>query len=67
MDAKRKLLMVYSNVRATSTDDALDLRRLQDALRARGAVIEECSLESAPGALLDLIEAGAVPVVFRKP
>lgn len=65
MSAKRKLLLVYAGGHATDADDALDLSRLRDALRARGAQIEEVALGDDPGALLDRIEAGAVPVVFK--
>ena len=63
MNAKRKLLLVTTGAQAAG--DALDLARLRDALRARGAQIEEVALGDDPGALLERIEAGAVPVVFR--
>lgn len=65
MSTKRKLLLVYSGGHAAAADDLLDLPRLQDALRARGAELEEFALGSDPDMLLDRLEAGAVPVVFR--
>lgn len=64
MGAKKKLVLVHVGNHAAA-DDSLELQRLCDALRARGAVIEECALDADPDALLDHIEAGAVPVVFR--
>lgn len=60
-----KLLLIYANERPLPADDLLDLPSLKEALRARGAEIKECTLGSNPDVLLDLIEEGAVPVVFR--
>lgn len=65
MNANRNLLLVYARGHAADAGDALDLPRLRDALRARGAQIEEVALGDDPDALLDRIEAGAVPVVFK--
>lgn len=65
MNAMRKLLLVYAGGHAADAGDPLDLSRLRDALRARGAQIEEVALGDDPNALLEHIEAGAVPVVFR--
>lgn len=64
MNIRRKLLLVRTGG-PVAADDALDLARLQNALRERGAVIEEFDLGTDPGALLDHLAAGAVPVVFR--
>lgn len=64
MNVKRKLLLVTTGGQVAA-DDALDLARLREALRARGAEIEECALGADPGALLDRLADGAVPVVFR--
>lgn len=60
-----KLLLIYSNERLRQADDLFDLTSLKEALRARGAEIKECTLSSNPDVLLELIEDGAVPVVFR--
>lgn len=66
MGATRRLVMVYSDAGApAATDDALDMQRLREALRARGAEIVDYTLGSDPGTLLDQLEAGAVPVMFR--
>jgi hypothetical protein len=64
MRQTHKLLLIYSNERPLPVDDLLDLPRLKEALRARGAEIKECTLGSNSDVLLDLIEEGAVPVVF---
>lgn len=65
MSETRKVLLVYSDERPVNGGAAVDLERLRDALRVRGAEVEEFALGSDPAALLDFLEGGAVPVVFR--
>jgi Asp-tRNA(Asn)/Glu-tRNA(Gln) amidotransferase A subunit family amidase len=65
MSETKKVLFVYSDKRPVKAGVIVDLERLRDALRARGAEVEEVALDSEPTALLDRLEGGAVSVVFR--
>ncbi len=65
MTATRKVLLVTSPERPARAGLALDVAKLESALRARGAEVERLALAAGPAALLDRIDAGAVPVVLR--
>lgn len=66
MSARRKLLLIYATRETGSQSLAEHNEQLVKALRARGAEVEELSLATDPNILLDLLEAGAMPVVIKK-
>ncbi len=66
MSAHRKLLLIYATREAGSQSLARHSEQLVKALRARGAEVKELSLATDPNILLDLLEAGAMPVVIKK-
>lgn len=66
MATTKKLVLVYSNQGSPDPGEPLDRSRLLAALRARGAEVDECRLDSDPDALLDLLADGATPVFFRQ-
>lgn len=65
MTATRKILLVTSPERPAKAGLALDVAKLESALRARGADVERLALGGDPAALLDRLASGAVPVVLR--
>ena len=65
MSENKKILFVHSDKHPVKVGMAIDLERLRDALRARGAEVEEVNLDFDPDALLDRLEDGVVPIVFR--
>lgn len=69
MSAGKRLLLIYAGGAADRTDKAMCSSRLGSrlllALRARGAEIEEIGLETNADAVLDRLEAGAIPVVIK--
>ncbi len=65
MTQTRKILLVTSTQRPAKAGPALDVAKLETALRARGAEVEALGLDADPAALLDRLAAGAVPVVLR--
>ncbi len=65
MSARKKLLLIYTDQEPGPQSLAMHWDQLVLALRARGAEVEELELERDPNALLDRLEAGAVPVVLK--
>ncbi|MBZ0070884.1 MAG: hypothetical protein K8I04_04035 [Gammaproteobacteria bacterium] len=65
MTQTRKILLVTSTQRPAKAGPALDVTKLEAALRARGAEVEALELDADPATLLDHLAAGAVPVVLR--
>ncbi|MCO6411298.1 MAG: hypothetical protein J5I92_01010 [Thiogranum sp.] len=65
MRATRKLLLIYSDQCPAAPGPALDIARLSEVLRERGAEVEEVNLNIPPDTLLEKLEGGAMPVVFR--
>jgi hypothetical protein len=65
MSENKKILFVQSDKYPAKAGLAIDIERLRNALRARGAEVEEVDLNLDPPALLDRLEKGVVPVVFR--
>ena len=65
MRENKKILFVQSDKCPEKAGLAIDIERLRNALRARGAEVEEVNLGLDPAALLDRLEDGVVPVVFR--
>ncbi len=65
MSVQKKIVMLYAGDGTEHPDDGLDLQRLVEVLRARGGMVEEQVLGSTPNALLDQLQAGALPIVFR--
>ena len=65
MTATRNVLLIHSTQRPAKAGPALDVAKLETALRARGAEVEALELDADPAALLDRLAAGAVPVVLR--
>lgn len=63
MSAKKILLLTIGDGGA-DPGDGLEAGRLAEALRAKGAVVEESMLGGDPGQLLDRLQNGVVPVVF---
>lgn len=65
MSARKRLLLIYTAQEPGPQSLAMYWDQLAQALRARGAEVEELELERDPNALLDRLEAGAVPVVLK--
>ncbi|MFA7386757.1 MAG: hypothetical protein WCZ87_03765 [Thiohalobacteraceae bacterium] len=66
MTAIRKVLLLTSAEPPAKAGSSLDVTQLENALRARGAEVHAYRLDgSDPGALLDQLAEGAVPVLFR--
>lgn len=65
MTVSRKILLVHAPERPVKAGTPLDLARLREALAGRGAEVQELPLGSGSDNLLDRLEAGAMPVVFR--
>jgi len=65
MSAHKRLLLIYTAQEPGPQSLARYRDQLVQALRARGAEVEELELEKDPTALLDRLEAGAVPVVLK--
>ncbi len=66
MSETKKVLFVHSDKpHVKKAGVAIDLKRLRDALRVRGVGVEEVDLGLDPTVLLDRLEDGVVPVVFR--
>jgi len=63
MNDNKTLLFVYLGD-AEMAADAL-LPGLGELLGSRGMVVEHCSLSEGPERVLDLIAAGAVPLVVK--
>lgn len=64
MSGPKKILMLVVGDGASDPGDGLDARRLAEVLRARGGEVEERVLGGDPGALLDLLQEGVLPLVF---
>lgn len=65
MSTPRKLLLLSVQEYIDSSGVALDLQRLCDALRARGAEVESLHLDAGRDVLLDRLDEGAMPIVFH--
>ncbi len=65
MNACRKLLLLSAREDSEALGAGLDLQRLCAALRRRGAEVETQVVSAATASLLDRLEAGVMPVVFR--
>lgn len=65
MSDKRKVLLLCTGEQPETAGQRIDLVRLGAALRARGAEVAELPLGAESAALLDSLESGALPVVFR--
>lgn len=65
MSTPRKLLLLFAQGSPVPAGTALDVPRLCEALRAHGAEVETLDLDTAADALLDRLDGGAMPVVFR--
>ena len=66
MSQSRKIVLVQTPHRPATAGTQIDLEGLRDALRERGAEVELNVLAPEQvDSLLDRLEAGALPVVFR--
>ncbi|RRQ22131.1 hypothetical protein [Thiohalobacter thiocyanaticus] len=66
MSQSRKIVLVQTPHRPATAGSEIDLAGLRDALRERGAEVEVAVLDADQvDGLLDRLEAGALPVVFR--
>lgn len=65
MSKARTVILLCAVERPVKAGAVLDLSRLGDALRSRGAKVVELGVDGAPEVLLDHLEAGAVAVLFR--
>ena len=60
----RKILLLMAGEADADPGDGLEAGRLAQALRARGADVEEIVMGEDADGLLDRLQAGMVPVVF---
>jgi len=65
MNARKSFLLIYTAQEPGPQSLAMYRDQLVVALRAHGAQVEELELERDANALLDRLEAGAVPVVLK--
>ncbi len=65
MNVPRKLLLLSVSDGTRPAGAKLDLQRLCAALRRRGAEVETANVSAAVPSLLDRLEQGVMPVVFR--
>ncbi|BAZ92411.1 hypothetical protein TspCOW1_27170 [Thiohalobacter sp. COW1] len=65
MTDSKKILLIHAPHKPVKAGESIDLSRLADALRARGAEVESLAFGERVDYLLDQFEAGALPVVFR--
>jgi hypothetical protein len=65
MNQSKKILLIHAPHKPVQASAAVDVSRLADALRQRGAEVESMEFGERIDYLLDQFEAGALPVVFR--
>ncbi|HSH29277.1 MAG TPA: hypothetical protein VK971_05150, partial [Thiohalobacter sp.] len=65
MSRSRKILLIHAPHKPVTAGAAIDMSRLAQALRERGAEVESLAFGERTDYLLDQFEDGALPVVFR--